>query len=467
MAGRAAGSPGDQRVLEYLQERFTQLGLRPAVGGSLLQPFALEDLPGSGFVGESRLSLGAPDGAGRLRWRAAAMGRQACPFPFTADGQADAEVAFCGHGLVVAELGIDDYRGQEVRDKVVLVLRGAPPSLRRESELRQLPATWQFDAKAREAKRRGAAALLVIERSDRERGRLTPELVARARGPRALPVFWLGRELAASLFAGGMGGLLRAEGELDEGRPARSLLPGRRVAFAVARNVGAARRTGNLLGVHPGADDGVGDQILLVGAHHDHIGHGEFASLADLEERGRLHPGADDNASGVAALLELARRWRARGGGRRSVLFAAFGAEELGQRGSRWLLAQPPPGGDVVAMIDCNMIGRALSQPLTIYGADTGAGLRRLVTDAVGAESGLQVQLRHRTSYRSDQWVFASNGIPALLLTTGLHEQYHRPGDVPALVEVEAALQVVDLAERLLVALDRAPRLPFVAAAGR
>ncbi|MEC7584737.1 MAG: M20/M25/M40 family metallo-hydrolase [Planctomycetota bacterium] len=467
MAGRAAGSPGDRQVLDYLEQRFTRLGLRPAVGDSLLQPFALGPLPGSGFVGQSRLSLGAPEVDGGLSWRQAAIGRQACSFPFSADGQADAEVAFCGHGLVVSELGIDDYRGHEVRNKVVLVLRGASPGLRRKLQDRRRSAVWQFEAKAREAKRRGAVALLVVERSDGQRGSLTPEVVARARGARVLPVFWLDREFAAPLFSGGMVGLLRAEREVDRGRPAPALLAGQRAAFAVARKAEVPRRTANLLGLHPGGDDRVGREILVVGAHHDHIGHGEFASLADLDERGLLHPGADDNASGVAALLELARRWRVRGGGRRSVLFAAFGAEELGQRGSRWLLAHLPSRGRVVGMIDLNMIGRAASQPLTVYGADTGSGLRRLVTDAVSAETRLQVQLRHRTSYRSDQWVFASAGIPALLLTTGLHEQYHRPGDVPELVEVEAALQVVDLTERLLVALDRSPRLSFAAPAGR
>ena len=467
MGGRAAGSEGDQQVLEYLQDRFTQLGLQPAVGASLLQRFALGALPGSGFSGESRLSLGEPDASGELQWRPAAIGRDACPFPFSTDGQAEAEIAFCGHGLVIAELGIDDYRGRDVRDKVVLVLRAGPPDLRKRSNLGPHHPAWQFGAKVREARRRGASALVVVERSDRGRGRLGPELVASARGNGELPLFWLKREFAARLFERGMAGLLAAERALDEGRRAASLLPGRRVAFAVERAVEQPRRTANLLGLHAGRSDGIESEILVVGAHHDHIGYGQFASLADLEGRGRLHPGADDNASGVAALLELARRWQLRGGGRRTVLFAAFGAEELGQRGSRWLLSHLPPGGDVVAMIDLNMIGRAGSQPLTIYGADTALGLRALVVGAVAAGSGLRVQLRHRTSYRSDQWVFASGGIPALLLTTGLHEQYHRPSDVPALVESDAALQVVDLAERLLVALDHAPRLRFAAAGGR
>ena len=277
-------------------------------------------------------------------------------------------------------------------------------------------------------------------------------------------MFWLARQRAARLFTGGMDGLRGAEAALDDGRPPALLRPGVRAALGVEMVRRPALETANVLGLCPGRSAEFGAEILVVGAHHDHIGRGEFSSLAAADQQGRLHPGADDNASGVAALLALAGRWRLRGGGRRSVLFAAFGAEELGQRGSRWLLSHPPAAGQLVAMIDLNMVGRGRSQPLTIYGADSGAGLAALVTRAVAAQAGLRVQLRQRTSYRSDQWVFWSHELPALLLTTGIHGQYHRPGDVPELVESGAALRIVELAERLLMALDGAERWRLAAA---
>jgi Zn-dependent M28 family amino/carboxypeptidase len=203
--------------------------------------------------------------------------------------------------------------------------------------------------------------------------------------------------------------------------------------------------------------------MVVVGAHHDHLGRGEFGSMATAEEAGKVHPGADDNASGVAGVLALARRWQQRPAGKRTIVFAAFGAEEFGQLGShRWLASGAPATRSIVAMIDLDMIGRGRSGRLSVYGSDSGAGFRALLEQQQKA-LGLAAQLRDRSSYRSDQNEFLACGIPALLFTTGVHDQYHRPGDVPGLVEVTAAVRIVDLVDQMLQNLvDGAERPLFV-----
>lgn len=462
MAGRAAGAPGGARAIAWLEGRFDGLGLRPLAGDSFLQEFEVADPSPPRIGAATRCELRLPGAAAAVE-----VGVAACPFPFSADGEVAVPVVFAGHGLLIAALGIDDYRGLDVRGKAVLVLRGGPRWQREEAPVRaHLPAL-SFRAKVALAERHGAAALLVVERSGRREGALDPARVRRATGAAGVPVCWLDRRVAARWFEGGAEGLTAAETALDGGGPPAGLLPGAAVALRVALERPPPRRTANVLGLVPGTDPACAGELVVVGAHHDHIGRGEFGSLAPPAEAGRIHPGADDNASGIAAMLALAAGHRARGGSRRTVVFAAFGAEELGQRGSRWFL-EHAPAGRIVAMLELNMVGRGRSGGLTVYGAGTGEGLRaRLVELTAGltaGEAGLRARLRDRTTYRSDQSAFVAAGVPALLLTTGLHDQYHRPGDVPELVEVPAALRIVGFAGRCLAEFADGPRRAFVPA---
>jgi Zn-dependent M28 family amino/carboxypeptidase len=208
--------------------------------------------------------------------------------------------------------------------------------------------------------------------------------------------------------------------------------------------------TSNVIGLLPGRDPEACGQFIVVGAHHDHLGRGGYASLASAGEAHRVHPGADDNASGLAGLLELARRLRAGPALRRSVLLVGFGAEEFGQLGSREFLdCGPIAPPAIVAMVNLDQIGRAESRTPRVYGVGSGIGLEALV-EAAARGRGVKAQLHAWSSPRSDHYRFLRQEIPALLFHTGLHDQYHRPSDVPGLVEIKGALRVVDLAERVI-----------------
>lgn len=457
MAGRATGTPGDEAAVAYLAAAMERIGLRPPCSGSFRQEFRVDNPAPATFLAETACVLEV--GGERI---GLAIGRDAAPFRFSADAEAGGPVVFAGHGLVVQEAGLDDYRGLSIEGRVVMVLRGGPRWREPDSPLREHRAHLTFRSKVQRAEERGARAVLIVDRDD-GRAEIAPASVLRAQGAANLPVLWLSRDKAATLFRDGLRGLRAAQQILDGDAaesPGAALVPGSTVSLCVRMG----RRppdlgTANVIGVLRGSCAKLRGEHVVVGAHFDHLGRGEYGSLGGPDAVGRIHPGADDNASGTAGVLELARRLAQKAPPRRSVVFVAFGAEEFGQLGSRRFLDEGPiPPAAMAAMLDLNMIGRARSGTPTLHGVDSGTGLRELVQ--AHAAAGLTPQLRPWSSHRSDQSVFLSRGVPALLLTTGLHEDYHRPSDTPELVETEGALRLLDLAEALVRALADADARP-------
>src|SRR5262245_27808675 len=458
MAGRAAGSRGGDLAIEYLMREFWQLGLEP-FGPALRQDFLAPAAPPEcGSATSLRAAVGACA-------EAFTAGTDYVPFPFSPDGRFDGEVVFAGHGLVVPELGIDDFAQLDCKGRVVVVLRGGPRWRDGKAPVRAHVAQLSFAAKVQNAAARGAVAVVLVDRHGDAGAELTASTVRAAIGSAAVPLVWLDR--AAVVRCLGDDWLVRAQKALDAGAAPPPLPERMTLQGEVALRRQPPRGTANVLACVPGRDSKLGREWIVVGAHHDHIGHGEFGSLGVGAEIGRVHPGADDNASGVAAVLELARRARAAGPRRRGVVFAAFGAEELGQAGSRWFLDHLPSGAEVAAMIDLDMIGRASSSKLAVYGAGSADCFAAAITAARRVDPEFALAVRDRTSYRSDQWAFLERRVPALLFTTGLHDQYHRPGDVPELIEVDAALRAVGVVEQLVAGLADGSRPEFVAGEGK
>jgi Zn-dependent M28 family amino/carboxypeptidase len=198
----------------------------------------------------------------------------------------------------------------------------------------------------------------------------------------------------------------------------------------------------------PGTDSSVADEYVIVGAHADHIGHSAWLSL-DPERGSVVRPGADDNASGTAAVLELARRLAAHPT-RRSVLVVHFDAEELGLLGSKAFVARPPvPRGAVRLMVNFDMVGRLRGRTLFVEVDRGGRALAALVDSAARADS-LRATSTAGTKGRSDHATFDEWGVPAVALFTGYHDDYHSATDVPSRVNVRGIRRVVDVAESIV-----------------
>ncbi len=203
-------------------------------------------------------------------------------------------------------------------------------------------------------------------------------------------------------------------------------VPGVRVRLEVTlvRERGTAA---NVVGILPGTDPRLAREAIVIGAHYDHLGRGGEGSLAP-DQVGAIHAGADDNASGTAAVLGLARALAAAGGTPRTLVFVAFAGEEMGLLGSTHYVRQPAHPLEATAlMVNLDMIGRLRDGKPYVAGVDSGTGLRALVTAVPGP--GLTPQLRSDPFSPSDHITFYATGRPVLFFFTGAHTDYHRPSD--------------------------------------
>ena len=197
-----------------------------------------------------------------------------------------------------------------------------------------------------------------------------------------------------------------------------------------------------------GSDPDFYKEFVVVGAHYDHLGRSPRFAL-DPELLSSVHPGADDNASGTAALLELARRLAA-SPPPRSILIIHFDAEEWGLVGSRAFVQRPPiPASAIAFMLNLDMVGRLNGRDLLIDGSVADAPTRALA-DSVARAAGLPAARVSISELRSDHEMFASVGVPALLLTSGFHADYHRVTDVASRIDVPGLTRIVDVAEGIV-----------------
>jgi hypothetical protein len=416
--GRMSTEAGGRMAAEYVAASFRQSGLAPkGVDGTWFQPFTVP-LP---VLGEGNLlAMKAGEAS-----RSYALGTQWNPISVTATADVAAGLVFAGFGIAAKE-GRDDYAGLDVKGRVVLVLRRAPT--------RQLMDHAPLLAKLNAAAQRGAAALLVVNDAGtvKEGGDvLLPwnAHIGAAAGSAKIPFAFVSRAAAGEMLAAAGLDLDAVETAARAGAASRAL-PEVEVRLRTAMSETREANARNVVGFLLGRDPELADEVVVIGAHHDHVGRGGPGSLAGPEGRAHVHNGADDNASGTALLLELAE-WFARGENRprRSLLFLSFSGEELGLLGSIHYVKHPlVPLEDTVAMVNLDMVGRCTKNNLEVGGVGTARGLRELVA-AANRVHGFEVRWDAQGEAPTDSTSFFRAKIPVLWFFTGMHADYHRPGD--------------------------------------
>ena len=447
MEGRASGTPGAERAASYIEAEMRRLGLRPGGdGGTFRQEFTVPT--GVRLADGNALSVLAPAP------RALALGQDFVPLTVSADGRQEADVVFAGYGITAPELGWDDYASVDARGRIVLVLEHEPRRSDPAGPFRQ-PDAYHYTERSHKiinAREHGALGVLLVVADA-----TLPALSGHAQSA-GLLVAAVSPAVADALLA--PAGLAAATRAIEAGPSPRSfLLPGARVALR-ASLVRERGRAANVVGVLPGRDDRVGDEAVLIGAHYDHLGRGGQGSLAP-EATGRVHPGADDNASGVAAVLGLARAFVHAGGAPRTLVFAAFAGEEMGLLGSAHYVRRPAhPLERTVLMLNLDMVGRPRERTLYVGGVDSGAGLRALVQAQAGP---LALRLRGDPYGPSDHASFYAAGRPVLFLFTGAHGDYHRPTDTWDRIDTDGLADVTAFAARVVDAVAGAATPPAYA----
>jgi hypothetical protein len=446
--GRESGTDGGRKAEEWVASEFRRFGLEP-LSATADSPFTDVPMSGRAIPEQSWIDVGEPGAAQRI---GSELGAQ--PFSFSKGGEARGQVVFAGFGITAADAGYDDYAGVDVKGKVVLVLRHGPAEKDAASpwhDPRRRMNELSFSAKAQRAADAGAAAILLVNDCNHADSGLP---VDAAGEPSPIPVLAIRRPTADLLLAPTGRTLAQIQAEIDGDRKPRSrVLDG--VVVGVHVTV-ASTNARNVVFVRRGSDEKLRDEAVVVCAHMDHVGRGFFGSIGD--NAGRIHNGADDNASGTAALLEIAEAMAAGPATKRTLLFAAWCGEEKGLVGSRYFVEHPLWDlGRIACCVNLDMVGRyrdaaATDDGLYVCGMPAAIGTEEPVTRLAAAHK-LKMTPSWEAWEQSDQLSFYLKSVPSLFLHTGLHADYHRPSDdwwkVVAEPEARIASMVVDLARDL------------------
>jgi peptidase M28-like protein/PDZ domain-containing protein len=541
LEGRRTGSPGANDAAHYIAGEYSRLGLRPGIQGARATKTRGEAqsrfLQSFSYV--TGVDLGK-DNALRLKPQAASSdqvitaekepldfrtGQEWMPLAFSSAGLIkNAPVTLVGYGITASELNYDDYAGADVRGHVVIAFSGIPDGDNPHGEFaRYEDVRW----KAIAARNAGANALLLVaQENNLKEDRLLRVRYDNNTRDTGLPVAAISRQAAQRILSAGTPqlSLLDLEKSLRETRTAKE---------SSSQNVGAVKsrvsrllesvtltlktdivrhevKASNVIGVLEGSDPTLRSEAIVIGAHYDHLGHGGEGSLAPKE--GEIHHGADDNASGVAGVLELARIFTAqRPRPRRTIVFIAFSGEEEGLLGSNYYVNHPiVPLANTIAMINMDMIGRMKNNKLIVGGIGTAQEWRQMVKSAnpsekmnvtasgqpsahssqetashqsvsrgmpivVGANGGTIVSVEQVKNFDltlnedgygpSDHSSFYAKKVPVLFLWTGTHEDYHKPSDTADKINYMDEARILGFVARLIHDIDTNDKRPIFAVA--
>jgi acetylornithine deacetylase/succinyl-diaminopimelate desuccinylase-like protein len=551
LTGRRTGTEGATEAAEYIATKFEEYGLRGVVdfeidsAHSSWSPRLLKY--GQPFPYVAGVELGKTnavaftprtDGSA-ARTPAASLdlrvGEDWMPLAWSANARVESSpVTYVGYGITAAELQHDDYAGVDLKGRIALAFAGTPDGDNPHGSYARF-ADLRFKAAA--ARDHGARALIIIAREenfkDDKLARLRVD-ESLASGDAGIPVVVISRqaarralesaatptvrfeELENALLRPAPKTETRAGGETVQPRAAQTArrsfsMPLKNIEFAVTTEI--VRReapAANVVGILEGSDPKLKNEVIVIGAHYDHLGHGGKGSLAARE--GEIHHGADDNASGVAGLLELARTFaRDRKSIRRTIVFIAFSGEEEGLLGSNYYVRKPVlPLAQTVAMINLDMIGRMRENKLNVGGVGTSAEWKKWIERANndldmkvtaagevapdhGAAHGVPVVVaaNGETIVRaspgerfaltmtedgfgpSDHASFYAKQTPVLFFWTGTHEDYHKPTDTADRINYEGEQKIVAFVASIVRAVDASDTRPTYtlaksdAAAGR
>jgi aminopeptidase YwaD len=529
LEGRRTGTPGANGAAHYIAGEFSLLGLRP--GMDIARPARtrgenrsryLQSFPfvsSVALVPNNLFSLNPGPAADTTPIK---VSEDWMPLGFSSNGSLkSAEMVFAGYGISSSELKYNDYGNANARDRVVVVFAGSPDG---DNPHGQFTQAGQVRFKAAAARAAGARALLIITAEDKLKDDRLAQLSYDNGGEAGIPVIVISRKLAARILGASDANLSEftkvADARTSAGAALREPIKGR--TLGLDANVNRRESPSfNIIGILPGSDPKLKNEAIVLGAHYDHLGRGGEGSLAPRE--GEIHHGADDNASGTAALIELARRLSTQGPRpRRTIIFIAFSGEEEGLIGSSYYVNHPVvPLANTIAMINMDMIGRLQDQKLIIGGIGTapewramvegqnspanmataaiyegfnsadysklsvnldpkvspvgypiiiGANGRPVVTAAASstpleAATPFTLTLNEDGYGPSDHSSFYSKKIPVLFFWTGTHNDYHKPSDTYEKINYLGESRIISFVERIIHDLDKSDKRPTYAVA--
>ena len=463
LRGRGSGEPGNDKAAQYVAQEFARCGLKPLGTGKQRDPKAPID--GSGYFQPFSFVAGRVVGSNnRLVLRSTTKGMRPSPplkanqdyepSSVSASGSVEGKIVFVGYGIHAPKVKHDDYAGISVKDSVVLLLAGSP----KDDPHSPLADYADLYPKAIAARDLGAKAVLVIMPD-------SPKAQPPARtgfdnvSDAGIPVLRLRHNAADTLMDNSGRGLDALQQQANEGERVSQTLD--QIAQVQVDVKKVEKITANVVGMIEGSDPVLKNEYVIIGAHVDHLGMGGAGSLAKSSAPA-IHHGADDNASGAAGVMELAKyfgRMNKPASGvqtssfilhpsslpKRNIILMCFSGEELGLLGSDWYAKHPiVPLARTVAMLNMDMIGRLRDNKLTVIGSGTAKEWDSLLDDA-NKSAGFALGKSESGFGASDQQSFYTKNVPVLFFFTGTHSQYHTPEDTVDLINSEGEAKVLRL----------------------
>ncbi|HSS21995.1 MAG TPA: M20/M25/M40 family metallo-hydrolase [Pyrinomonadaceae bacterium] len=533
LEGRRTGSAGANEAAAYIAKEFSGYGLRRSIGYDTAGMSILEANSPNRYLQKFPYVAGVELGKNNslilnhvsgntpgetqgsfktISPETFRLGQDWLPLGLSSNGEIrDANLAFAGYGITSGELNYDDYATAHAKDNIAVVFAGTPDG---DNPHGQFARAGELRFKVAAAAAAGVRALLVITKEEKLADDSQARLSYDNRGEAAIPVVLISRQLAEKLL--GLGKLTeyyevadsRTVAEQEKtwnnlsafsGPPARmlrSIYANHTINLATEVNRKEVP-SANVVGILDGSDPVLKKEVIVIGAHYDHLGHGGEGSLAPRE--GEIHHGADDNASGTAGMLELARIFAAQlPRPKRTLVFIAFSGEEEGLLGSNYYVNHPIlPLANTVAMINMDMIGRMKDNKLIVGGVGTAPEWRSLVEKTnlgftpyvlgtLGSPSASAVAAvmnaappRTDTDKKpqfvltlnedgfgpSDHSSFYAKQIPVLFFWTGTHEDYHKPSDTADKINYDGEALIVGMVARIVTDVAASEKRPTYAVA--
>lgn len=417
LEGRETGTAGEEKAYRYLSQQFRKLGLLAAGTQDYLQPFRFT----------ARILMGKNNSM-VLNGKKFSPGKDFYPLAYSANASVKGEVVKAGYGIIARELNHNDYEGKDVKGKIVILEISSPEGSNPHSKF---AAHTDLRIKIDKAIEKGAAGIIFINtKKDVEN---PPDSYSRRIAPSKVPV----------VFA--------------TGKSLKTLLDGTIISADITTELVKEEKTGhNVVAL---LDKGASNTVVI-GAHYDHLGYGHDGSL--YRGKPAIHNGADDNASGTAALIELARLLSQPVCRNNNYLFIAFSGEEIGLLGSSYFVKNPTiDSSRINYMLNMDMVGRLKpdTKILQILGAGTSpewkSALDGLMIDSVTiktSESGIGP---------SDHTSFYLAGIPAIHFFSGTHEDYHKPSDDEDKLNYDGQVSIMKIMLEVISRLDNKGKIVF------
>ena len=423
--GRRTGTPGANDAARYVAGEFSRAGLTPANGKMERKPRAiiasyLQTFP---YVGRVELGKNNVLSTSGETFRA---GEDWMPLGISANQTLDLTgIVNAGYGITANELNHNDYKGTYSKTQVAIIQKGTPDG---DNPHGRFTSAGQLRFKVAAAQSAGVGALLIISSEDDLKNDALARLSYDNAGLVGIPVALISKQAAEKLA------------NAKEVKLTTDVIRAEVPAY-------------NVVGVLEGSDPVLKNETIILGAHYDHLGRGGEGSLAPRS--GEIHHGADDNASGTAGLIELARIFGAqRPKLKRTLVFVAFGGEEEGLLGSNYYVNHPlVPLDKTTAMINMDMIGRMKDSKLMIGGVGTATEWRPLL-----AKTDFSLALSDDGFGPSDHSSFYSKQIPVLFFFTGTHNDYHKPSDTFDKINYNDEARILSLIARIVREIDSADK---------